>query len=40
MKIETKFNIGDEVYFIHDNKVDSSFIVKRKWVCTYKKWKI
>ena len=30
MKIETKFDIGDEVYFIHDNKVDSSFIVKIK----------
>lgn len=30
MKIETKFDIGDEVYFIHDNKIDSSFIVKIK----------
>lgn len=28
MKIETKYNIGDEVWFMHDNKVKSGTIIK------------
>lgn len=27
MVIETKYNIGDEVWFIHDNKVKSATII-------------
>ena len=28
MKIETKFNIGDAVYYMRDNKVDKSTVNK------------
>ena len=28
MTIETKYNIGDEVWFMHDNKVKSGTIIK------------
>lgn len=28
MTIETKFNIGDEVWFMHENKVYVSFIAE------------
>lgn len=28
MKIETKYNIGDEVWFMHDNSVKSARIIK------------
>ena len=32
MKIETKYNIGDEVWFMHDNRVKSAIIIKIKAV--------
>jgi hypothetical protein len=28
MTIETRYNIGDRVWFMHDNKVESEIIIK------------
>lgn len=33
MEIKTKYNIGDEVYFIHNNKVNNSRIKSIEVTC-------